>query len=282
MLYFCVCCPKQDGLTAVAHFSYPTPWGTLCVHRYGQGPRLLIAQHGFGRDGRSFRTLGRSIGDRYTLLAPDLPFHGATDWTAPDYDAARWLAVVRGLAKHAGHAHFHYLGHSLGGRIALKLFPELSGELLSFCLVAPDGLGGPYTHWIDLLPAPVVRGLCATLRYPRGLLRLVRQLHRWQLLDDFSRQYVQQHLREDSYRNRLRGTLRSLPGFRLRARTVIAHFSRARHPVQLFLGRHDRLVDTERIGRLVRRIETVDVELIDRGHHLPREELEKFYRKRAT
>jgi pimeloyl-ACP methyl ester carboxylesterase len=268
-------------LTTASYFSYPTPWGSLRVYRYGQGPQLLIAQHGFGRDGRCFRKLGQWIGDQYTLLAPDLPFHGATDWTAPDYDATRWLAVVRGLAEHAGHAHFHYLGHSLGGRIAIKVFPELREQLLSFCLVAPDGLGGPYTHWIDQLPAPVVRGLCEMLRYPQGLFRLVRRLHRWRLLDEFSFQYVRQHLRDDSYRNRLRGTLRSLPDFRLRSRTVIAQLSQAQQPVRLYLGERDRLVDAERVSRIMRRVETVGVERLNRGHDLPSEHLQNFYQKRS-
>lgn len=260
-------------------FDHRTDWGLVRVHRYGTGPRLILAQHGFGRDGRRFRRLGEIIGDHYTLLAPDLPFHGATHWTEPHLTPDQWQSLLIALANDFDAAQFHFLGHSLGGRIGMKLFPALQPRLASFCLVAPDGLGGPYTHWIDRLPAGLIRTLSKTLAYPRGILGLAGRLRRWRLIDDLSHQYLLYQLRDASFRNRLRGTLRSLPAFRLYPRRAVRQLAAYPRPVQLFLGRHDRLVDADQIQHVLGQAKNVAIDIADGGHGLPFESLQTFYLK---
>jgi pimeloyl-ACP methyl ester carboxylesterase len=259
-------------------FRYTSDWGNVWVHRYGQGPRLLLAQHGFGRDGRRFRELGTAIGSQYTLLAPDLPFHGATEWSAERYSPKQWLACLTAIAEQAGDSRcFHYLGHSLGGRIGLRLFTELRPHLASFCLVAPDGLSGPYTRWIDRLPTPVVRALGRTLHYPGQLLSLATRLHRWRLIDSLSYQYLYYQLQDTAFRDRLYGTLRSITDFRLRSRMVIDTLATAEKEVKIFVGRRDRLVNVDHIHQLFADAANVAVELTNHGHELPSALLRDYY-----
>lgn len=258
-------------------FWQESQWGEVWVHRYGAGPRLLVALHGFGRDGRRFQDLGTAIGAEYTVLAPDLPFHGATRWTAERYDPRIWLAFLTELLNRSDSSGIHFLGHSLGGRIGLKLYDDLQPRLDSFCLVAPDGLAGPYTRWIDRLPAPVVSLLSQSLAYPRGLLSLAEQLHRRRLIDSFSLQYLRYQLRDDLFRERLRGTLRSITDFRLSPPAVIGNLAKAEKEVKIFLGRGDRLVDTDHISRIFASCASVKIEMNDHGHELPIARLRDYY-----
>lgn len=258
-------------------FWQDSKWGKVWVHRYGAGPRLLVALHGFGRDGRRFQDLGTAIGAEYTVLAPDLPFHGATRWAAERYDPLIWLSFLTELLDRPDTTGIHFLGHSLGGRIGLKLFDELQPRLDSFCLVAPDGLAGPYTRWIDRLPAPVVRALGRTLAYPEGLLTVAGRLHRWRLIDSLALQYLHYQLRDEVFRDRLRGTLRSVVDFRLRRAEVTRSLAKAEKEVKIFLGCGDRLVDTGQISRIFASFPSVGIELTDHGHELPIARLRDYY-----
>ena len=258
-------------------FDHDTEWGEVRVHRYGDGPRLILAQHGFGRDGRRFRPLGQVVGKQYTLLAPDLPFHGSTRWAGAHFTPEQWQVVLLALAKQFETDRFHLLGHSLGGRIGMKLFPDMKRQLASCCLVAPDGLGGPYTHWLDRLPPRLVHTLSKTLAYPRGILGLAGRLHRWRLIDSLSHQYLLYQLQDASFRQRLRGTLRSLPAFRLHPRRTAAQLASFSRPVQLFLGKHDRLIDIDQIHRRLAKAENIAIAVTERGHQLPFDHLRDYY-----
>src|SRR5882724_5510260 len=48
--------------------------------RTGNGRRPLIAFHGYSDSANSFNLLEEYMGNDYTLIAIDMPFHGKTDW----------------------------------------------------------------------------------------------------------------------------------------------------------------------------------------------------------
>ena len=48
--------------------------------QFGSGNKLLFCFHGYGRDSDSFNFLDTPLGDQYTIIAIDMPFHGLTKW----------------------------------------------------------------------------------------------------------------------------------------------------------------------------------------------------------
>ena len=58
------------------------PWGSsrIAYTRWGTGGKLLFCLHGYGETGAGFAFLETALGDEYTILAIDMPFHGGTDW----------------------------------------------------------------------------------------------------------------------------------------------------------------------------------------------------------
>lgn len=88
------------------------PWGRLRVWRGGRGPTLL-AIHGLGGSGRYWRGLEDLVGDRYTIVAPDLPGFGSSDKPKVVYDRPFLLDAVDAVARDLGPA--VVVGHSLGG-----------------------------------------------------------------------------------------------------------------------------------------------------------------------
>ncbi len=88
-------------------------------------PRLALL-HGFTQTGRSWAPLLPALEERFEVLTPDLPGHGARSEVRADlWEAARLVGEECGRAA--------YVGYSMGGRVALHLglaHPELVERLV--------------------------------------------------------------------------------------------------------------------------------------------------------
>lgn len=77
-------------------------------------PERVILVHGFTQTGRSWAPVVSALGDRFEIVTPDLPGHGARgDLRVGIEEAARLLGEDGGRGT--------YVGYSLGGRVALRL-----------------------------------------------------------------------------------------------------------------------------------------------------------------
>lgn len=249
----------------------------VAVKQWGQGPELIIALHGYGHTGATFAQLADQLPPSYTLCAPDLPFHGNTRWHESDFDRKELRTVLRTIADWKQRDQFHLLGHSLGGRIALRITPRLKDDLRSLCLLAPDGLGGPYTAWIDYLPAFLRKQLGKLLEHPNGVLRISHFLYRRKLLDAFSLKYLQYQLKDPDYRKRVRGVWRSISQFRLRQHQILPALTDAPFPVILLAGERDHLIDRERMRHWFEQLPAAQFQVVDSGHDIPMELVAQLY-----
>lgn len=92
----------------------------LAVERAGHGPPLVLL-HGFTGRGRSMAGVAASLADGYETLAPDLPGHGASlrGSDATEYEFDRCVDDLVAMLEQAGHRSAHWLGYSMGARLAL-------------------------------------------------------------------------------------------------------------------------------------------------------------------
>ncbi len=111
---------------------------------FGKGPEILFAFHGFDNDANDFRIFEHSFGERYTIVAVNLFFHGQSD--TPNHHAEDifttdiLLELFDKLLFNMSCERFSFLGFSLGGRIILELIPHFSNRIDRILLLAPDGL----------------------------------------------------------------------------------------------------------------------------------------------
>ncbi len=225
---------------------------TMAVHRYGQGPLHVLAFHGFDRSGADFAVLAPPLATLCTLHAFDLPFHGESLGFDP-VDPVRpseLAAFFNAYAAHIGTARVGLLGYSLGGRIALCLLEQQPALVDRAFLLAPDGL----------VARPWYRALAhyragrwmyrAFIRHPRAFHGLIGLLHRLHLLD--ARMY--RFLMDRTATERARALLHQVwCGFRLiepALPTVAENLRRQAIPLDLMLGRHDRVIRPAMARRL--------------------------------
>jgi pimeloyl-ACP methyl ester carboxylesterase len=112
----------------------------LAYRQAGAGP-VVVLIHGITSDSRTWRRVMPYLARRFTVVAPDLMGHGGSDKPKGDYSLGAHASAVRDLLVALGHDRATFVGHSLGGGIAMQLsyqFPERCERLV---LVDSGGLG---------------------------------------------------------------------------------------------------------------------------------------------
>lgn len=115
--------------------------GERIVYRQaGSGP-VLVLIHGITADSLTWRRVMPRLARDFTVIAPDLIGHGESAKPRGDYSLGAHASGVRDILLALGHERATFVGHSLGGGIAMQLayqFPELCERLV---LVDSGGLG---------------------------------------------------------------------------------------------------------------------------------------------
>jgi pimeloyl-ACP methyl ester carboxylesterase len=122
---------------------------TLAHLRTGRGPRSVVLLHGFLGSARNLTTLARTLAEadsRLGIVALDLTGHGASPPLSPGADtgtlAADVLTTVTVLELTPP---VTLVGHSLGGRVALRAAAMAPADVASVML-------------LDIAPGPLPRG----------------------------------------------------------------------------------------------------------------------------
>ncbi|MGW4892623.1 alpha/beta fold hydrolase [Kitasatospora sp. NPDC004240] len=113
--------------------------GTSVVNylRTGEGPGLVLV-HGTGADGPgNWGSLIEAVGDRFTVVAPDLSGSGATVDDGGPIRVEGLVGQVLAAAEDAGLTEFHVVGHSLGAVVALAVAATRPERVRSVIAHAP-------------------------------------------------------------------------------------------------------------------------------------------------
>ncbi|NOZ03827.1 MAG: alpha/beta hydrolase, partial [FCB group bacterium] len=123
----------------------------------GSGPSVLLL-HGNSSSGLSFgRQIDSSLGEKYHLVALDLPGHGNSEpfTDAAEYSIPGYAAVIAAVAKELNMENAVIVGWSLGGHIALEAHNQLP-QAKGFVIFGTPPLAFPPAMETAFLPNPAV------------------------------------------------------------------------------------------------------------------------------
>jgi pimeloyl-ACP methyl ester carboxylesterase len=119
----------------------------------GEGPDVLLL-HGLGGTRASFFETAAELSRHHRVHAPDLPGFGSSSKPALGAYNARWFAdIILGLMDELDIERAHFVGNSMGGRVALET------ALVAPARVGALGLLCPAVAWVKRGFHPVVRVL---------------------------------------------------------------------------------------------------------------------------
>jgi pimeloyl-ACP methyl ester carboxylesterase len=119
----------------------------------GSGP-VLVLVHGITSTSSTWANLLPYLADHFTVIAPDLLGHGESAKPRGDYSLGAYASGIRDLMMALGHERATFVGHSLGGGVAMQLayqFPEHCERLV---LVGSGGLGREITPLLRAATLP--------------------------------------------------------------------------------------------------------------------------------
>src|SRR3954465_3678427 len=138
----------------------------------GSGP-VIVLVHGITSTSETWERVMPTLAKRFTVIAPDLLGHGGSAKPRGDYSLGAYASGGRDLLIALGHERATFVGHSLGGGVAMQLayqFPERCERLV---LVDSGGLGSEVNMLLRaaslpgselVLPPPPPRALVAAGR----------------------------------------------------------------------------------------------------------------------
>jgi len=98
----------------------------------GKGENLLIL-HGWGGSSDSWKKMIEILGLKFRVICPDFPGFGKTDQPKETWNLDRFVAWLKDFVDTLSLKDFFMLGHSFGGRVAIKftiLYPQRIKKLL--------------------------------------------------------------------------------------------------------------------------------------------------------
>ncbi|MCW5890132.1 MAG: alpha/beta fold hydrolase [bacterium] len=234
----------------------------LHVAEAGRGPALLLL-HGLSASHAVWEHVMPAFADRWRVIAPDLPGHGASAKPDAPYTIDFFAGVLRSLARVLDVEAAVVVGSSLGGHVALELAVGYPRFTQALALAAP-AYGYP--------PAYRVAGLALQALTPQ-LLRAtlpeaLRQsfYDRARLLHATRGRILTERLVADDFPQFARAVARALTGV-LTAPSLA--LEQVRQPVAIVWGRQDRLVPMARSTPLLTRIPHATLHVLERCGHLP-------------
>ncbi|MFI7635849.1 alpha/beta fold hydrolase [Nonomuraea sp. NPDC049400] len=113
--------------------------------RSGTADRLVVLLHGWPQTGHCWRHLMRPLGERFTVIAPDLRGYGASGKPGSGYDKRTTAADMSRLIRTLGFDKAHVVGHDRGARVAHRWALDRPGDIDHLAL-------------LDILPTREVMG----------------------------------------------------------------------------------------------------------------------------
>ena len=109
--------------------------------RQGSADRTAVLLHGFGGDLNNWLFNHPALIANRTVIAVDLPGHGSSSKDVGDGSFAFMADVMQDMMRELDVAEADWVGHSMGGAIALQLAQSRPQLVRSLTLIASAGLG---------------------------------------------------------------------------------------------------------------------------------------------
>lgn len=128
----------------------------------GSGPPVVLV-HGMVNSSRHWRAVAERLAETHTVIAPDLIGHGDSATPRGDYSLGAHASVIRDLLSVLGIQRASFVGHSLGGGIAMVFFWQFPERVERLALVSSGGLGSEVSPLLRSAALPGSRALLTTV-----------------------------------------------------------------------------------------------------------------------
>ena len=245
---------------------------TIHYRQFGNGAKLLFCFHGYGRESYTFSFLERYLGQQYTIVAIDIPFHGLTQWKDELIFQPKYLThFVQEIAASVDkeNSKFSILGFSMGGRIALHLTQLMTERVEKLILLAPDGMSFNFWRWFGSETWLGSKLLSYTIRNPSWIAWVINKAEKWKIISRSLADFVSYYIHDEESRVILYRRWISMRKFSPSLGKLKKLIAQNKIGVRMMFGSFDRIIPYQGGERFRNGLEEfATLEVVEAGHNL--------------
>lgn len=244
---------------------------TVHYHRFGSGPTYICCFHGYGEDGGKFKIFEQELGNSYTLIAIDLPFHGNTKWNEGlVLHPFELLEIMNRIIPEE--SRILLMGYSMGGRVCLQLLASFPHRFRKLVLIAPDGLHKNIWQRLSTQTALGNRLFAFSMQHPGWMFVLMRIAGSLGLFNKSIIRFVHHYLDHAHERKILYQRWTTMRYFRPNLTALKKIIPKHQLSIRLIFGKYDRVIVSRHGYRFQKGLDAwVTVTDLSAGHHLLQE-----------
>jgi len=251
------------------HLELTHKYSTLAYQKSGHGDKVLLLFHGFGQHHRTFDTLSETLTSTYTLYAFDLFFHGHSKWNSEEQPLEKrmWKEILQHFLVKNKIERFSLLGFSLGGKFALatlELFPDRIQQVF---LLAPDGIKTNFWYSLATYPLLLRRFFKSMILKPGRLHTVTSFLYTLRLVDKGLLRFAESQMDTQEKRSRVYYSWVVFRHLKFDMKEIGGLLQKHSIRLTLIVGKHDKIITTENMQRLLRHVKDHQLTILDTGHN---------------
>ena len=246
----------------------------LHYHRFGSGPRILLAIHGFADRGELFFKLRDVLEENFTVIAVDLPFHGLTSWEAHEFNPEQLRDDFLDIFEKEGiDGSFSIMGHSMGGRVVLAMSDFFEDRIDSYIMLAPAGFQGTQSDSRIFFPKFIRRLLKGLTAWPAFIISIFKGGKFLGIINKGTYRFLEQQIAIPERRHRLFDCWISLYDFPIRLKAFKERVIRTKAKLCFFYGTKDFITPAKYGRHFIADMPNAKIFLVEDGHYFLKEPL---------
>ena len=229
----------------------------LYFEDHGQGPAVVLL-HGFLETSSFYRSLAEHLKEKYRVISIDLLGHGSSGNVGYIHSMEDMADAVKHITDHLKLRKLIFIGHSMGGYVALAFADLYPDHIRGICLLNSSSRADSPQKKKNR-----TRAIKAIKENHRSfIIHAIPQLFRFKNRKIFSDQI--KTLKKDALRCSKQGIIAAAEGMKIRQdREVILHF--APYPKLIITGRRDGILKLEDQIEQTEQSKT-DLDIMPDGH----------------
>ena len=248
---------------------------------FGNGDEMLLAFHGFGKQGSDFRILEQTLGKKYKIVAFNLPYHGKSRIDESALQKVISKVQMKELFRLFLQQHhiekFSLMGYSLGGKIVLQLIEFFSDKINTVFLFAPDGIRSNMTSGFVTRNALGKKLYAQVMNNPARLFSIVKMLRGMKLIHEKMSEFVHSSLSTQEKRQQVWNVWMCFRDIRPDIPFIQRLINNHHIKMHLFFGKYDRIIPPSIGENFLKKLSDKNcLHIVEMGHNLIQEKMNGY------
>ena len=237
---------------------------------YPGGPKILLAFHGFGQAHGHFSSFAQVVSKEFTVYSIDLFYHGKSIWPDTEKPVSKefWKELMEAFLLHNNIENFSLAGFSLGGKYVLATLEAFPERTESIHLIAPDGIRTSFWYSFATYPAWARNYFKRLVNEPDSFFKLLDFMKRYRLMDPGILRFAHYQMDFQEKREKIYNTWVNSRLLKFDMRKIARLINTHQIKVQMFLGRHDKMMSHKGMQRLLKHLKSYELEILETDHYL--------------